>query len=929
MGRRKEAGELHRQAIADLIQSTDASQPLLLTLYLSYGLHLLQNGEHMRAAEQYQKGYDLAVKLGREIDQATHSERLAYAYRLADDQEKAFVAINEAIRLFRKYQHPGLSNAYSTLASLHFAKGQDEEAVKYDRLAFEFMKSIANPDDPTLNRLGNIVAAQLQQSGKFAEAEAMFQEGANRQLRLLGANDPAYGEALVSLAGCQAAAGRVREADMTLDAALLILRRSASPRLLVSALGDKARLQVRAKQDAAAIQSHREALDVIAASGLVGSEIHARTLQTLGDTALAAGDLRLADESFTKAVATYRDLKASRSTFAMSCIKSLVLVRGRMDDPSTALKWIDEGLAALQKSGPAGQTAYVARDATVDLLNSKSEFLLRVDSRSPASWKKAYDAVTKASEVSDRLRLQKTTGEAKRRIFDNRYESVILRLNLCELLIGAEPGPKWLGEAFRTSEESKARVFLEQLGKNRSAVIGGLPKPLAVREATLLERLAKLELTARQKEVARLEGLELNRIAELQGEIGGAEREMDLLQSQIARDYPVVAALRQPNPCNIAQARACLAPDEIALIYTCGARIGYVILLKPPTDNDPVGIEFIPIGGTTDFGGAVGIMSDPDALKVRDFYEKAGTDLYRMLLSPVEKQIKGKNLVIVPDGSLALLNFEAIRDPGGKFLIETHQIRYAPSMTTLQLNRTWESKRPKPSRPFLGLGDPVFSADDPRLAERPFTKSAAATARRIGEPLPRLASTNREVREAGQTVGAPKEDIWMGFDASEARLKIASDQGRLADFRFLHFATHGQLGAGVDRPPSLILSLTDREKEQASPENEGILTIGEASSLHLNADMVVLSGCHTARGELDPGEGVTGLARAFLIAGTRGVACSLWILDDSEAAEAIRDVYKAIVAGETPARALRQVKLKMIRDGQTPFRWAPLILIGQ
>ena len=87
-------------------------------------------------------------------------------------------------------------------------------------------------------------------------------------------------------------------------------------------------------------------------------------------------------------------------------------------------------------------------------------------------------------------------------MFDaSRYESAILRLNLCEMLAGAEPGANWLGEAFRTSGESKARVFLEQLGRSRSATIGGLPDALAAQEADLRDRLAKAGSPVRRRKI--------------------------------------------------------------------------------------------------------------------------------------------------------------------------------------------------------------------------------------------------------------------------------------------------------------------------------------------------------------------------------------------------------------------------------------------
>ena len=699
----------------------------------------------------------------------------------------------------------------------------------------------------------------------------------------------------------------------------------------MSALFEKAELVRRTKQGDVAIKVCRDALDVIKAAGLSGSELQARAESRLGAAARDSGDKQLAEDSYRKAVETLRALEAAQSPLALHCMKGIALMRGEMGDLTGALEWIDRALAGLSVLDPANRPYFLARDESVDFLNMKGEYLVRSDPKSPVTWKKSYESLATAAEVADRLRIeQKTTIEAKERIFDPAvYESVMLRLNLCEMLVNAEPGTKWLAEAFRTSEESKARVFLEQLGRSRSTVIGGLPEALAARETELQERLAQLHRQIRRNEVTSFDSREPIKTTELLSEMAAAQRAMDDLQSTIARDYPLVAATRRPNPCTVEQARACLAPNEVALIYVCGGKLCDAILVKPLTDGGPSGVSLIPLPGPGDFGESLGIMTDPDALQVRDFYERAGAELYRMLIEPVEKQIEGRNLLIIPDGPLALLNFEVLRDRTGRFLVETRHIRYSPSMTALHLNRVWDSKRPRPGQPFLGIGDPIYSPDDPRQGDRPISPAAGANLRSLGENLPRLTAASREVHEAGKALGAPAEDVWTGLDASETRLKAASSQGRLADYRLVHFAIHGRLGSGPGRPPALVLSLYEAETDKRPPTNDGLLTIGEASAIKLNADLVVLSGCHTGRGEMALGEGVTGLARGFLNAGTRGVLCSLWTLDDEEATDSMLGIYRSIVAGQDHAVALGEAKRKMIRAGLPPFRWAPLILIGQ
>src|SRR5205807_9574569 len=118
--------------------------------------------------------------------------------------------------------------------------------------------------------------------------------------------------------------------------------------------------------------------------------------------------------------------------------------------------------------------------------------------------------------------------------------------------------------------------------------------------------------------------------------------------------------------------------------------------------------------------------------------------------------------------------------------------------------------------------------------------------------------------------------VLTGLQASEAAVKAASAKGALARARYIHFATHGILGLDAGRQPSLVLSLVGNVKE------DGFLQLDEVTTLKLNADLVVLSACRSYQGRLYNGEGVVGLGRAFLYAGSKGVLCSLWSVADQE-----------------------------------------------
>jgi CHAT domain-containing protein len=165
--------------------------------------------------------------------------------------------------------------------------------------------------------------------------------------------------------------------------------------------------------------------------------------------------------------------------------------------------------------------------------------------------------------------------------------------------------------------------------------------------------------------------------------------------------------------------------------------------------------------------------------------------------------------------------------------------------------------------------------------------------------------------------------VLTGGKASEAKVKEASAADSMAKARYVHFATHGILGLDKGKQPALVLNLVGNDKE------DGFLEMDEITNLRLNADLVVLSACHTGQGRMHRGEGVTGLARAFLYAGSKGVVCSLWSVDDQETANLMVDFYRHLQKGQSAPEALRSVQLAMIRVGKAPFYWAPFIVIGE
>lgn len=392
------------------------------------------------------------------------------------------------------------------------------------------------------------------------------------------------------------------------------------------------------------------------------------------------------------------------------------------------------------------------------------------------------------------------------------------------------------------------------------------------------------------------------------------QAELVTFHRTLEQTYPIYASLRFPTPCTLEQARACLDDDEVGLVYLTGASRSYlVVLTKMPTDR-PAIHELPAVAVISEL---INALTDETNLGRETKTRRLGAEAYQMLLALAAPAIAGKHLVIVAGGALGLLPFELLVEPGadgrGHFLVEGRRIRYAPSFTTLHVNALWDAKRRRPDRPLFALGNPVYRPAD----------FAAATGdpADVFAPLPASAL---EVERIRNLMAAKPDDVLVGASASEHRLKALSCAAMLARYRYLHFASHGLLGLSEGRQPSLVLTQAgDLEGE------DGFLRLDEVTGLHLNADLVVLSACRTGQGRSYNAEGVSGLARGFLFAGSRGVVCSLWRVSDQPTSEWMSELYQSLKSGQAAPEAVRTARLRRLAAGEPPLHWAPFVLIGR
>src|SRR5438552_4188572 len=295
---------------------------------------------------------------------------------------------------------------------------------------------------------------------------------------------------------------------------------------------------------------------------------------------------------------------------------------------------------------------------------------------------------------------------------------------------------------------------------------------------------------------------------------------------------------------------------------------------------------------------------------------KANTVAFVVLTSNEERRIG--------DGKLNLLPFDALRDPQGRYFLESHVVTYAPSATVLYLLREPRSLK-RANRDFLGVGGVVYSGPTVSTdgGDGSMAPKASVVAGFFGldaVAFPDLPGSTEEVVGAA-TIIKGSNQLLLDRNATEAAFKALP----LADFRIIHLAVHGVANAEFPDRAALMLGSSPASGE------DGLLQVREIRDLPLRTELVTLSACDTGSGKLLGQEGIASLERAFLLAGAKSVIASLWPADDTFTIALTKRLYQHLVNGSDKGAALRGAKLDLLRefgDQALPIYWAGFTLVG-
>ncbi|MDF5729442.1 MAG: CHAT domain-containing protein [Rhizonema sp. PD38] len=398
-----------------------------------------------------------------------------------------------------------------------------------------------------------------------------------------------------------------------------------------------------------------------------------------------------------------------------------------------------------------------------------------------------------------------------------------------------------------------------------------------------------------------------------------------------------------------------LDKDTLLLEYSLGSEHSYLWAVTPNS------IDSYELPGKKQIETAAKDFREKSQLHYNDL---ALNQLSQIILAPVAKKLGHLRLVIVADGALQSIPFAALSDiilnskkasEQGKYqpLIVNHEIVNLPSVTAIATQRRELMGRKSAPKTLAILADPVFDAKDERVTGKPDTcMNNKQVTDKLNTIAPKLDSRSliqlADLKRAaihfnrngwgGRLCGTrneantilkllPKTENLLAFDFDANYNWITSKQ--LAQYRFLHFATHGFADPLNPELSGIVLSLVDK---RGIPTPQGYLRLGDIFNQNYPADLVVLSACETGLGNNVQGEGLVGLTRGLMYAGAQRVAVSLWNVDDIATAELMQEFYVQMLQLHlSPTTALRAAQLKLWQNPNRnlPLYWAAFTLQGE
>ncbi|HEX6043319.1 MAG TPA: CHAT domain-containing protein [Pyrinomonadaceae bacterium] len=587
-----------------------------------------------------------------------------------------------------------------------------------------------------------------------------------------------------------------------------------------------------------------------------------------------------------------------------------------------------------------------------DILNTTIYNLARVH-HALGNYDVALSWIERSLRMIEDLRAGLGTPDWRAVYLSHAQEEYGLCIQILMDLERVRPGNGFSSRAFLMSEKRRARSLLDLVRESQSRSQGGPTGDLLRRErevSGMLRSIAENQLSSPPSDPTQAKQLS-DRVIQLQ-------IDYQQIQAELRKQQPKQLRLPEFELKDIEQVQQVLRPNDAMLleyslgkersflwVVTANSFQGYQLPSRRELENAAVEVYNLLIARQE----VDPVDSDYQA-KVEqaenEFPAKARA-LSQLLLGPVADQLgNNRTLVLVKEGALQLIPFEALPPPpleashaadssestAPSYLVQTNEIVALPSMSTLLAMRAADKRSASPGKVVAVIADPVFSNRDDRVQiQKPSSIAHAAGAPGSNSPidagllstsgLPRLVHASEEADAISGYAPYATAMVAKGFDAN----RETAMNPDLGEYQIVHFATHGMLNTVYPELSGIVLTMVDEN----GAHRDGLMPLNDIYSLDLSAQLTVLSACTTALGKDVNGEGVVGLTHGFISAGSKSVVASLWKVDDRATSSLMSKFYESMLKeGLRPSAALRDAKLKMIKDNSAPYYWAGFVFQG-
>ena len=876
-------------------------------------------GEKQRALDYFQRAISLWKAVGDGKGQAKAISGVVEVYYALGAHRQALDYLNQSLLLQRSLKDQGgEAKTLKDIGVIYHALGDPQKALEYYQQALPMLRA-AGDRDGEASALNNIGAA-FRVMGEPQQALANYKQALSLQ-RAVGAP---RGTALM-LTNIGALYYRLGDAQQALDYydQALPLRREAGDRagqaITLTNIG-AAHLSLGDPQRA--MEYLKQALSL--SEGGQSRPEEAQALTVLAAASSALGNNQQALEYLHRALTLWRAI-GERQGESSALIRMGRIYR-EQGVPQLASKYLEEALRLARDIGETGSEAVALADI------ARVEYDL-------GDLDQALNRIETALNLVETLRARIRAEDLRVSFLASRHSDYEFYIDLLMRLHERRPSAGYDALAFEASERARGRNLLEVLGATRADIRQGV-------DPLLLERQRSLQRQINAKERLRMQlvgGNQMEKSAVIEKELRALLAEHQEAQGQMRIQSPRYAALTDPVPLKLKEIqRQSLDRDTILLEYALGEERSFLWAVTPTS----LRAYMLPRRAEIEAAAlrAYGLLTKSNQRQHTGASELAAAELSLMILGPVAAELGRKRLAVVSDGVLQYAPFGALPIPaaGGAApkrspLIVDHEVIYLPSASVLATMRHEMSERRRAARTVAVFSDPVFDPEDPRVKRARIGAEKANVDESKTEPdLVRsanetgLTSFERLIytrKEAEAIVAlAPPEQGFKALDFAASRATVMN--AGLDLYRIVHFATHGLLNSRSPELSGIVLSLVN----EAGGAQEGFLRAYEIYNLKLNAELVVLSACSTALGKEIKGEGLAGLTRGFMYAGTPRVIASLWNVRDEATAELMKRFYQNMLIGKSsPAAALREAQISMWREPRwaAPYYWAGFVLQGE